>query len=103
MNLERNEFAVLRALGFPQTSISLLLISESLILCLSGAALGLLMSVAISETVRPYVEQIVRPFVITPMTFIAGLGLGGLLGVAIGSVPAWLASRHSIVDGVRKS
>ena len=90
------EFAVLKTLGFTDAAVLALILTETLIFCLAAALLGL----AISKFLFPVVVKAIR-FNLTPGPMIgAGVGLAVLLALATGAIPAWRASRLSIVDAL---
>ena len=90
------EFAVLKTLGFSDRAVLTLILAETLAFCLAAAALGL----AISTLLYPVVIKAVQ-FNLTAGP-IMGLGLvvAALLALAAGAIPAWRASRLSIVDAL---
>ncbi len=91
------ELAVLKTLGYSDTGVLLLVLAESLILWIVGAAAGL----ALSELIFPYFKDELG-LVSLPGTVIAtGAGLAVALALATGLLPAWRAKRLDIVEALR--
>jgi putative ABC transport system permease protein len=87
---------VLKTLGFTDAAVLALILVESLIFCLAAAALGL----AVSTLLFPVVVKAIQ-FNLTPGPMMGvGLAVAALLALAAGAIPAWRASRLSIVDAL---
>jgi putative ABC transport system permease protein len=97
------EIAVMRTLGFPARTIFLLVAGEALLISLAGGAVGALGAWAV---VNPEVLQapggFLPPFGVSGATALGGVALGAFIGLGAGLIPAALASRLSIVDGLRR-
>jgi putative ABC transport system permease protein len=95
--LERTgEFAVLKTLGFTDGAVLALILAESVVFCLFAAALGL----GASTLLYPVVVKAIQ-FNLEPGPRIGvGLAAAVLLALIAGAVPAWRASRLSIVDAL---
>lgn len=99
----RREMAVLRAIGAGPRSIVALLVSESALLALSGAVLGvLLVYVGLAVAAAPVEARYgfalgVSGLARTEWIF---LGMVVLAGTLVGLVPAWKAYRSSLADGL---
>jgi putative ABC transport system permease protein len=99
----RSEIAVMRSIGFPSGVILRLLVGESLIIALSGgaigcgAAFGLFKVFALNaDALGPFVSLHVPPFVLAET-----LGVAVLIGVFSAYVPARAAAKRSIVETLR--
>jgi putative ABC transport system permease protein len=96
------EIAVLKAIGFVRAHIVTLVLAESLLVALAGGGLGaaaasaLFASIGFSVAAGPS-----GYFVVTPAAIAIGLAVSAAVGVAAGGVPAWMASRLTIVDALR--
>jgi putative ABC transport system permease protein len=90
------EFAVLKTLGFTDGAVLALILVETLVFCVVAAAVGL----AISTLLYPVVVKAIQ-FELTPGP-IMGLGIvvAIVLALLTGAIPAWRASRLSIVDAL---
>src|SRR5581483_7838063 len=99
----RREMAVLRALGARPRTIFGLLVAEATVLTLSGAALGVLLLYVALAFARSYLRARygldlgLAPPGAGELVALGAVCLGG--GVA-GCVPAWLAYRRTLSDGL---
>jgi putative ABC transport system permease protein len=97
------EHAILQTLGFRGHQIARLIISEGLVLSLTGAvigcagAIGFLSYSALALTV----ESHSIPVQATPMVFVWGIVIAAGVGVLAGLVPAWQVGRREIVSCFR--
>ena len=97
------EIALLKAIGFSQTSVLSLFLSESILIGLLGGIVGalgakLMFGMADLSTVAPGLALFYIPW----KTALAGLGLAAAVGLFSGIIPAWRAAHVSVVDGLRK-
>jgi putative ABC transport system permease protein len=90
------ELAVLKTLGFSGAKVSVLVLIESLMLCLFAALLGLLLS-AVGMKV---VGSILGPARLPSIVVIAGIVIAVALAVISGLPPALRAQRLNIVDAL---
>ena len=91
------ELAVLKTLGFSDTRMLVLVLVQSLTLCIGAALLGL----GIADLLFPVLRNTLG-VVKLPVTVIAeGVLMSALLAVATGIVPAWRAKRLVIVEALR--
>jgi putative ABC transport system permease protein len=98
-----NELAVLKTLGFGNGLVLFLVIAESCLLALCGAALGLLVSWGVFiPVVGKMLKQFLPVFFIPGWGFVLGIGIALLLGLLTGLVPGIQAMRLRIVDALRK-
>ena len=95
------ELAVLKTLGFTDTTVSLLVLGESVLLCLAGGVLGVALAVLTVAGIGPALESVLGSFSVTPSAVVKALGLALTLGLIIGWVPALTARRLTIVDALR--
>ena len=95
------ELAVLKTFGFTDASVSLLVLGESVLLCLVGGVLGVLLGAAVSYALKPSIEQILGLFEVSWSTALVAVGLAAVLGLVVGAVPAAAARRLAIVDALR--
>ncbi len=70
--------------------------SETLALCLAGAALGLWIAAGILPLARSYIGLGSVP----PIVVAAGFGCAVLLALAGGAIPAWRGLRLRVVDAL---
>jgi putative ABC transport system permease protein len=90
------EFAVLKTLGFDDRSIFLMVVAESLLICVAAALIGL----ALATGVFPYTAKFI-PGLSMPLS-VVGFGLIGAVLVALiaAAPPASRAARLQVVDGL---
>ena len=103
--VQRQDLAMLKALGFTPGQVVRMLLAEQTLLGVAGAALGLIAARVITspEFVRPPDGT---PVGLAPLsgTWMALIGVGTVLTVAIATViPAWWAGRVSPVAAVKPS
>ncbi len=103
--VQRQDIAMLKALGFTPGQVVRMLLAEQTLLGAAGAALGLIVAWVMTspEFVRPPDGT---PVGLAPLsgTWMAVIGVGTVLTVAIATViPAWWAGRVSPVAAVQPS
>jgi putative ABC transport system permease protein len=97
------EIAVMRTLGYPAGTIFLLVAGEALLMAVVGGALGAgLARALVNAHVMSMSAAFIPEFGVSTPNALAGLGLGALIGLLAGLVPATMASRLRIVDALRR-
>ena len=96
------EIGTLRAVGWRQTQVLWMILSESLLLSLLAAGLGMAVGVAFSGALGaiPGVGSLLSP-AYTPRVIIQAVGPALSLGLVGGLYPAWRASRLRPVEALR--
>jgi putative ABC transport system permease protein len=89
------ELAVLKTLGFTGGKVSILILIESLMLCIFAAVVGLALS-----SVGVKMIPILGPSRLLPIVVISGLGIAVALAIVSGLPPALRAQRLNIVDAL---
>ncbi len=99
-----SEVAVLKTLGFRRRHILLMLVGESVAVSTVGGLLGVGGARLILGNLDWYrvTEGIIQHFHITAESMALGMALAIVLGVVSAAVPAWQASRLSIVKALRQ-
>jgi putative ABC transport system permease protein len=97
-----NELAVLKTLGFSNTTVLMLVLAESLFIAVAGGGLGLATAWAIVSRGDP-TNGLLSPFVLSNGDVLIGIGLIAIVGVAAGFLPAAGAMRLKITDALRKA
>lgn len=102
------ELCALRALGFSRTSIFKLVLSESVLICFIGFAIGVVFGALGAEAINIYAHNIetglptgFKIAKITPMLLIRATGSITIIGVLVGLIPAFWASRLNIIDALK--
>lgn len=95
------ELAVLKALGFSNRFVLVLVMIESLIVAFVGGGLGLLLAKLFSLRGDP-TGGILPYFYLSPMAIVAGIGTALLVGTVGGILPAFSAMRLRVVDAIRR-
>ncbi len=90
------EFAVLKTLGFSDSGVLALVLSESLLLCLAAAAIGL----AAASAIFPMLKDVVGVVKLPAVVLLIGFVIAVLLALISGLPPAWRAKRLNIVDAL---
>lgn len=97
------EIGILKALGFRRGQILSLLLGESTLLALGGAALGALGARLLYASVpmAQVTGGLFQSFRVTPATLTICLSIGLGVGVFSAGLPAWQAARRRVVDAIR--
>ncbi len=97
------EIAILKALGFPGAQVFALILAESFVLAMLGGLIGLVAAWLALHSADFY--QVSRGmfvhFALTPAILSRTLAAAAMLGLVSCLVPAWSATRRSVVDGLR--
>jgi len=90
------ELAVLKTLGFTDSTVTVFVVIESLLLCLFAAVIGL----GLSSLAFPAMKDVIGEASLPTDVVIAGLLAAILLALIIALIPAWRTLRLSIVDAL---
>lgn len=90
------ELAVLKTIGFSDRSVMLLILGETLVLCLAGATIGLLLGMRLLPAAREEIGTVTVP----PSVFATGLGFAVALALAGGAMAGWRGLRLRVVDAL---
>jgi putative ABC transport system permease protein len=96
------EIAVMRTLGFPSSTIFLLIAGEGLMMSIVGGIVGVGLARWIVSPDTMQAGAFIPVFGVTNMNALVGLGLSAVIGVLAGLIPATMASRLKIVDALRR-
>ena len=98
------EVAVMKTLGFRRAQILAMFVGESAGVALLGGLIGVGGARLIFGNFDWYTATngIIQHFNVVPSTMALGMALAVLLGVVSAAVPAWQASRQSIVTALRQ-
>jgi putative ABC transport system permease protein len=97
------EVGILKTLGFTTAVVLRLILGESIVIAVAGGAIGLGLARMIVQFIRMAPSPLVdlKALAISPMLALAAIGLAGLVGMMSSFVPAWNASRRSILEALR--
>jgi len=97
------EIAVLKALGFRRGRLLLLILAEGVGIGLLGGLAGLLGARLLFQSLdlASYSQGFFQKLTISGEIIALGLGLAILVGLLSAGIPAWLAARRTVVDGLR--
>jgi putative ABC transport system permease protein len=96
-----SEYATLKALGFGPAFLMLLIFGESLVICVIGGGLGLLLTPLAASGFKKAAGGVFPIFHVSSQTVLLQIGCALVIGVAAAVVPALRASRVRIVEGLR--
>jgi len=97
-----SELAVLKTLGFPDSGILALVLTESLFIAFTGGLIGLGLAWLFVQGGDP-TNGMLPIFVLPTRDIVIGIGLMILMGVLAGLMPAVAAMRLKIVDALRRT
>jgi putative ABC transport system permease protein len=92
------ELAVLKTYGFGNSAVTLLVLAESMFLCLTAAAVGLSVAAALFPTM--FDAMGVAPIPMEQSTLVGGLLVAVALAVVSSCLPTWRAQRLNVVDAL---
>ena len=96
-----SELGVLKALGFSDAGVLLLVIVESLVLAAIGGAIGLTLVKLFTLGGDP-TRGMLAMFYLAPEKIVVGLVISLAVGLLAGTIPALTAMRLRIVDALRR-
>ncbi|MDI1302393.1 MAG: ABC transporter permease [bacterium] len=96
-----SEYATLKALGFPDRFIMLLILGESMAISLVGGLLGIIATFPIANSFYLATGKIFAVFYVAPETVWLQVGAAVLVGIVAALTPAWSSTRINITDGLR--
>jgi len=96
------ELAVLKAVGYSDRFVLLLVLGESLIMAVLGGGAGLLLAKGFTVVVGDPTHGMLPYFYLSVGAMTAGLGLAIAVGAVSGLVPAIGAMRLRVVDALRR-
>ncbi len=93
------EFAALKAMGFSDNVVLLLVIGEAVLLCLIAAAAGLALSelaIPLARTAQDWLYILQMPWLV----MLEGFGLALVVALISALLPAWRVKQLSVVDAL---
>jgi putative ABC transport system permease protein len=95
------EYATLKALGFSNVFVGLLILGESLGIAVFGGVLGVLLTFPIAAAFADAMGSLFPIFFVSEETVLMQLGAALIVGVVAAALPAWRTARMRIIDGLR--
>ena len=97
-----SEFGVLKTLGFSDSAVFTLVVTEAAIITLGGGLLGAFGARALVPLAGGITGTFLPPMTVYWTTVILGVAIALVIGAVSGLVPAMQASRLRIVDALRR-
>ena len=95
-----SELAVLKTIGFSNGSVLAMVLAESVLLLVLGGVVGLGLASLLIPVVSAGSGGMLNLPVVGADSWLLGLALMALIGLLVGSLPAWSAMRLNIVDAL---
>ncbi len=97
-----SELAVLKAVGFADRTIFALVLIEAIIPCVAAALIGLILAASVFPFAGSYMGTglLVGTMILPPTVVLAGVAVAVGAACLSAGVPAWKASRLSVVDAL---
>jgi putative ABC transport system permease protein len=95
------EYATMKALGFANGFVALLIFAESIGIALVGGALGILLTFPLAAAFASALGTLFPVFFVSQETVLMQIAAALVIGVVAACVPAWRAANVRIVDGLR--
>src|SRR5579862_306932 len=96
------ELGVLKAIGFTNGQVLMLILAESCLLAVIGGVIGLLLARAITPVLAEKLAGLLPLFFLPTRDLVIGLGLSIALGLVTGFFPALQAMRLRVADALRR-
>ena len=97
-----SELAVLKAIGFSDRTVLLLVLAESVVIALVGGALGLLLAMVAIPGVSFMLAGMLPPLLLSKSLLTLGLSFAVFVGVISGILPGIGAMRMRVVNALRR-
>lgn len=102
MRERTTEIAVLKAIGFQNGKVLTLMLGEAILIAAIGGFLGVSAGRGIFALGHLAAPQVLPSARMPGIVMVWGMAVAGGIGLASGIVPAFLASRLSVVNGLRR-
>lgn len=97
-----SELAVFKTIGFSDMTMLILVLIESMVLCLIGAILGLGITAVLMPGLSELISVSLGEISLDPSVIISGIGIAIITAFISGFPPALGAMRLKVVDALRK-
>jgi len=95
------EYATMKAIGFSNGFVALLILAESLAIALAGGAIGIALTFPAAAAFAERMGTLFPIFFVSEQTVLMQAAAATLIGVVAAAVPAWHVARVRVVDGLR--
>jgi putative ABC transport system permease protein len=95
------EYATMKAIGFSNGFVAMLICIESIAIALAGGILGILLTFPLAEAFGSSMGTLFPVFYVSESTVLMQVAAALAIGLVAAGVPAWRAARIRIVDGLR--
>ncbi len=95
------EYATLKALGFSNAFVGMLIFAESIGIALLGGLLGIAATFPIANAFAEQMGTLFPIFFVSEQTVLMQAGAAVVVGVVAAALPAWRTARVRIIDGLR--
>jgi putative ABC transport system permease protein len=95
------EYATLKALGFGNGFVTLMIFGESLAIAFVGGVTGIALTFPLARGFADAMGSLFPIFFVSEDTMLMQFAAAILIGVVAACIPAWKAARVRIVDGLR--
>lgn len=92
---------ILKALGFNDRSMMLLMLGQSMLLCGIGGGLGVGMALAVEKGIGSAIDRFFPGYAVRTETIVLAVVVTLVVGLIAGAMPAWNASRKRCVEALR--
>jgi len=95
------EYATMKAIGFSNGFVAMLICIESIAIALAGGLVGILLTFPLAEAFGSAMGTLFPVFNVSESTVLMQVAAALAIGLIAAAVPAWRAARIRIVDGLR--
>jgi len=95
------EYATLKALGFSNGFVALLIFAESLGIAFVGGLIGIALTIPVANTFAGAMGTLFPVFFVSESTMLIQVAAAAVIGVVAAMLPAWRAANVRIVEGLR--
>ena len=95
------EYATMKAIGFSDGFVAMLISIESIAIALTGGIVGIALTFPLAEIFGKQMGTLFPVFFVSQATVLMQVAAALAIGVVAAGVPAWRAARIRIVDGLR--
>ena len=95
------EYATMKALGFGNGFVALLIFAESLAIALAGGVVGIALTFPLARAFADAMGSLFPIFFVSEDTVLMQCAAALVIGIVAAGIPAWNAAHVRIVDGLR--